>query len=187
MMFMLTLRHLSTALVSLLITGSMATSSASAPAQLPCAVWSSSQSSVCMRLENQNHFASAFQTSSANLAIDQAMGSLKDDIQIVQHAQIDTPTMQVSVRNSAPKITTAVKNTSNKAKTNQVAAAAIKPKLTRSEIVRQELQREKAALRAAENQLNQAKKSGKNVNKWERQVADRRASISAMQSELSRL
>ena len=68
-----------------------------------------------------------------------------------------------------------------------VKAVAVKPQLTRSQIVRNELNREKAALRTAENNLASARKTGKNASQLERQVADRRASISAMQSELSRL
>ena len=101
--------------------------------------------------------------------------------------------MKVDLRHSEPvAVKTTVKNQAAKAskvayRAAPVKAVAVKPQLTRSQIVRNELNREKAALRAAEGNLASARKTGKNASVLERQVADRRASISAMQAELARL
>ncbi|AUZ06295.2 MULTISPECIES: hypothetical protein [Vitreoscilla] len=137
-------------------------------------------------MRSQASVITATNTPHYNLAIDQALGSLRNDILIVSKPITPIPNTQVSLRNQAPApITSKVKNTHQR--TAAPSKAVYKPKLSRSDIVKQELQREKAALRAAENQLSQAKKNGKNIPKWERQVADRRANISAMQAELARL
>lgn len=179
-------RHPSKVLLPLLLIGSFTSASASAPAQLPCTVWAGHQTPVCMR--SQAPLLNTKNTPNYNLAIDQALGSLRNDILIVSKPIVPTPNMQVSLRNNTPApITSKVKNTSRRAAAAAPTKAVYAPKLSRSDIVKQELQREKAALRAAENQLNQAKKNGKNIHKWERQVVDRRANISAMQAELSRL
>lgn len=176
--------HTSRILLPLLFIGSFTSAYASSLAKLPCTTWSNHQTPVCMR--SQDPIITATSTPNYNLAIDQALGSLRNDILIVSKPIITTPNMQVSLRNQAPApITSKVKNTNPRAATP--TKTVYTPKLSRSDIVKQELQREKAALRAAESQLNQAKKNGKNIQKWERQVADRRANISAMQAELARL
>ena len=161
------LRRRHAVLVCLFTTFSLTGAVASQPAQLPCATWQqNNHQTVCVRsqtLSTQPNTAidqAMAASTTSNLAVDQALVALTDDVAILP---------KVAYR-AAP-----------------VKAVAVKPQLTRSQIVRNELNREKAALRAAEGNLASARKTGKNASVLERQVADRRASISAMQAELARL
>ena len=127
----------------------------------------------------------------SNMAVDQALVALTDDVTIIPKSTQDV-VMKVDLHHTEPvAVKTKVKNQPSATKVAYraapVKAVAVKPQLTRSQIVRNELNREKAALRTAEINLASARKTGKNASQLERQVADRRASISAMQSELSRL
>ena len=133
-------------------------------------------------------------STTSNLAVDQALIALTDDVAILPKPTAKEVALKVDLRHNEPvAMKTKVKNqpaakaTKMAYRAAPVKAVAVKPQLTRSQIVRNELNREKAALRAAENNLASARKSGKNASQLERQVADRRASISAMQAELSRL
>ena len=132
-------------------------------------------------------------STTSNLAVDQALVALTDDVAILPKPVAKEVAMKVDLRHSEPvAVKTTVKNQAAKAskvayRAAPVKAVAVKPQLTRSQIVRNELNREKAALRAAEGNLASARKTGKNASVLERQVADRRASISAMQAELARL
>ena len=132
-------------------------------------------------------------STTSNLAVDQALVALTDDVAILPKTAAKEVAMKVALRHNEPvAVKTKVKNQAAKAtkvayRAAPVKAVAVKPQLTRSQIVRNELNREKAALRAAEGNLASARKTGKNASVLERQVADRRASISAMQAELARL
>ena len=195
------LRRRHAVLVCLFTTFSLTGAVASQPAQLPCATWQQNNSqTVCLRSQNLNtqvstaaDQATAASTTS-NLAVDQALVALTDDVTIVPKSVAADVVMKVDLRHNEPvAVKTKVKNQAA-AKATKVAyraapvkAVAVKPQLTRSQIVRNELNREKAALRAAEGNLASARKTGKNASVLERQVADRRASISAMQAELARL
>ena len=195
------LRRRHAVLVCLFTTFSLTGAVASQPAQLPCATWQQNNSqTVCVRSQNLStqprtvaDQAMAASTTS-NLAVDQALVALTDDVTIVPKSVAADVVMKVDLRHNEPvAVKTKVKNQAA-AKATKVAyraapvkAVAVKPQLTRSQIVRNELNREKAALRAAEGNLASARKTGKNASVLERQVADRRASISAMQAELARL
>ena len=194
------LRRRHAVLVCLFTTLSLTGAVASQPAQLPCATWQQNNSqTVCVRSQNLStqprtvaDQAMAASTTS-NLAVDQALVALTDDVTIVPKSVAADVVMKVDLRHSEPvAVKTTVKNQAAKAtkvayRAAPVKAVAVKPQLTRSQIVRNELNREKAALRAAEGNLASARKTGKNASVLERQVADRRASISAMQAELARL
>ena len=190
------LRHSHTVLTCLFITFSLTGAIASQPAQLPCsALQQNNNQSVCMRSHNLSMQNTATQpsiaTATSNMAVDQALVALTDDVTIIPKSTQDV-VMKVDLRHTEPvAVKTKVKNQPSATKmayrAAPVKAVAVKPQLTRSQIVRNELNREKAALRTAENNLASARKTGKNASQLERQVADRRASISAMQSELSRL
>ena len=194
------LRRRHAVLVCLFTTLSLTGAVASQPAQLPCATWQQNNSqTVCVRSQNLStqprtvaDQAMAASTTS-NLAVDQALVALTDDVTIVPKSVAADVAMKVDLRHSEPvAVKTTVKNQAAKAskvayRAAPVKAVAVKPQLTRSQIVRNELNREKAALRAAEGNLASARKTGKNASVLERQVADRRASISAMQAELARL
>ena len=195
------LRRRHAVLVCLFTTFSLTGAVASQPAQLPCATWQQNNSqTVCVRSQNLStqprtvaDQAMAASTTS-NLAVDQALVALTDDVAILPKTAAKEVAMKVDLRHNEPvAVKTKVKNQAA-AKATKVAyraapvkAVAVKPQLTRSQIVRNELNREKAALRAAEGNLASARKTGKNASVLERQVADRRASISAMQAELARL
>ena len=184
------LRRRHAVLVCLFTTFSLTGAVASQPAQLPCATWQqNNHQTVCVRsqtLSTQPNTAidqAMAASTTSNLAVDQALVALTDDV-----------AMKVDLRHSEPvAVKTKVKNQAAPKATKvayraaPVKAVAVKPQLTRSQIVRNELNREKAALRAAEGNLASARKTGKNASVLERQVADRRASISAMQAELARL
>lgn len=180
---------------SLSLTGAVA----SQPAQLPCASSKDGTQSICLR---QPTVSTAPQTAAdaamassvtSNLAVDQAMLSLTDDVKVLPKPTSTNVTINANLRQNQHTNNVAVKTKIKSkpahavVKAAPVKAAPIKPKLTRLQIVQQELNREKAALRAAENRLQAARKSGQNASSLERQVADRRASINAMQTELSRL
>ena len=195
------LRRRHAVLVCLFTTFSLTGAVASQPAQLPCATWQQNNSqTVCLRSQNLNtqvstaaDQATAASTTS-NLAVDQALVALTDDVTIVPKSVAADVVMKVDLRHNEPvAVKTKVKNQAAPKATKvayraaPVKAVAVKPQLTRSQIVRNELNREKAALRAAEGNLASARKTGKNASVLERQVADRRASISAMQAELARL
>ena len=195
------LRRRHAVLVCLFTTFSLTGAVASQPAQLPCATWQQNNSqTVCLRSQNLNTQVSTAAdqamaaSTTSNLAVDQALVALTDDVTIVPKSVAADVVMKVDLRHNEPvAVKTKVKNQAA-AKATKVAyraapvkAVAVKPQLTRSQIVRNELNREKAALRAAEGNLASARKTGKNASVLERQVADRRASISAMQAELARL
>ena len=190
------LRHSHTVLTCLFITFSLTGAIASQPAQLPCsALQQNNNQSVCMRSHNLSMQNTTTQptvaATTSNMAVDQALVALTDDVTIIPKSTQDV-VMKVDLRHTEPvAVKTKVKNQPSATKVAYraapVKAVAVKPQLTRSQIVRNELNREKAALRTAENNLASARKTGKNASQLERQVADRRASISAMQSELSRL
>ena len=190
------LRHSHTVLTCLFITFSLTGAIASQPAQLPCsALQQNNNQPVCMRSHNLSMQNTTTQptvaATTSNMAVDQAMVALTDDVTIIPKSTQDV-VMKVDLRHTEPvAVKTKVKNQPSATKmayrAAPVKAVAVKPQLTRSQIVRNELNREKAALRTAENNLASARKTGKNASQLERQVADRRASISAMQSELSRL
>ena len=195
------LRRRHAVLVCLFTTFSLTGAVASQPAQLPCATWQQNNSqTVCVRSQNLStqpntaiDQAMAASTTS-NLAVDQALVALTDDVTIVPKSVAADVVMKLDLRHSEPvAVKTKVKNQAAPKATKvayraaPVKAVAVKPQLTRSQIVRNELNREKAALRAAEGNLASARKTGKNASVLERQVADRRASISAMQAELARL
>ena len=192
------LRRRHAVLVCLFTTFSLTGAVASQPAQLPCATWQQNNSqTVCLRSQSLNTQVSTAAdkamaaSTTSNLAVDQALVALTDDVTIVPKSTQDV-VMKVDLRHTEPvAVKTKVKNQPSATKVAYraapVKAVAVKPQLTRSQIVRNELNREKAALRTAENNLASARKTGKNASQLERQVADRRASISAMQSELSRL
>ncbi len=195
------LRRRHAVLVCLFTTFSLTGAVASQPAQLPCATWQQNNSqTVCLRSQSLNTQVSTAAdkamaaSTTSNLAVDQALVALTDDVTIVPKSVAADVVMKVDLRHNEPvAVKTKVKNQAA-AKATKVAyraapvkAVAVKPQLTRSQIVRNELNREKAALRAAEGNLASARKTGKNASVLERQVADRRASISAMQAELARL
>ena len=195
------LRRRHAVLVCLFTTFSLTGAVASQPAQLPCATWQQNNSqTVCLRSQSLNTQVSTAAdkamaaSTTSNLAVDQALVALTDDVTIVPKSVAADVVMKVVLRHNEPvAVKTKVKNQAA-AKATKVAyraapvkAVAVKPQLTRSQIVRNELNREKAALRAAEGNLASARKTGKNASVLERQVADRRASISAMQAELARL
>ena len=192
------LRHSHTVLTCLFITFSLTGAIASQPAQLPCsALQQNNNQPVCMRSHNLSMQNTTTQptvaATTSNLAVDQALVALTDDVTIVPKSVAADVAMKVDLRHNEPvAVKTKVKNQAAKAtkvayRAAPVKAVAVKPQLTRSQIVRNELNREKAALRAAEGNLASARKTGKNASVLERQVADRRASISAMQAELARL
>ena len=195
------LRRRHAVLVCLFTTFSLTGAVASQPAQLPCTTWQQNNSqTVCLRSQSLNTQVSTAAdkamaaSTTSNLAVDQALVALTDDVTIVPKSVAADVVMKVDLRHNEPvAVKTKVKNQAA-AKATKVAyraapvkAVAVKPQLTRSQIVRNELNREKAALRAAEGNLASARKTGKNASVLERQVADRRASISAMQAELARL
>ena len=195
------LRRRHAVLVCLFTTFSLTGAVASQPAQLPCTTWQQNNSqTVCLRSQSLNTQVSTAAdkamaaSTTSNLAVDQALVALTDDVTIVPKSVAADVVMKVVLRHNEPvAVKTKVKNQAA-AKATKVAyraapvkAVAVKPQLTRSQIVRNELNREKAALRAAEGNLASARKTGKNASVLERQVADRRASISAMQAELARL
>lgn len=195
------LRRRHAVLACLFTTFSLTGAVASQPAQLPCAAsQQNAATSVCVRQHNLSTQAltaadqAMAASTTSNLAVDQALIALTDDVAILPKPVAKDVALKVDLRHSEPvAVKTKVKNqpAAKVAKTAYraapVKAVAVKPQLTRSQIVRNELNREKAALRAAESNLASARKSGRNASLLERQVADRRASISAMQSELSRL
>ena len=192
-----TLRRQQAVLTCFFILFSATEAMASQPAQLPCApLQQNHNQEVCVRNQNLN-LQAALPTNqpiatSSNLAVDQAMVALTDDVAILPKPELKDVAIKVDLRRNEPvPVKTSVKNQATATKVAYraapVKAVAVKPQLTRSQIVRNELNREKAALRTAENNLASARKTGKNASLLERQVADRRASISAMQSELSRL
>ena len=194
------LRRRHAVLVCLFTTFSLTGAVASLPAQLPCATWQqNNHQTVCVRsqtLSTQPNTAidqAMAASTTSNLAVDQALVALTDDVAILPKPVAKEVAMKVDLRHSEPvAVKTTVKNQAAKAskvayRAAPVKAVAVKPQLTRSQIVRNELNREKAALRAAEGNLASARKTGKNASVLERQVADRRASISAMQAELARL
>lgn len=179
-------------LLCLLSTLSLTGAVASQPAALPCASVQNGNDNVCLRNHNLTFApttaadkAMAASTTS-NLAIDQAMIALTDDVSVLPKVDADLTPLKVALRNAPP---VAVKTNIKNAAPTKVAykAAPVKPELTRTQIVRNELNREKAALQRVESQLQDAKRAGKSLASLERQAADRRASISAMQSELARL
>ena len=91
----------------------------------------------------------------SNMAVDQALVALTDDVTIIPKSTQDV-VMKVDLRHTEPvAVKTKVKNQPSATKVAYraapVKAVAVKPQLTRSQIVRNELNREKAALRAAEN------------------------------------
>ena len=194
------LRRRHAVLVCLFTTFSLTGAVASQPAQLPCATWQqNNHQTVCVRsqtLSTQPNTAidqAMAASTTSNLAVDQALVALTDDVAILPKPVAKEVAMKGDLRHSEPvAVKTTVKNQAAKAtkvayRAAPVKAVAVKPQLTRSQIVRNELNREKAALRAAEGNLASARKTGKNASVLERQVADRRASISAMQAELARL
>ena len=194
------LRRRHAMLACLFTTFSLTGAVASQPAQLPCATWQQNNSqTVCLRSQSLNTQVSTAAdqamaaSTTSNLAVDQALVALTDDVAILPKTAAKEVAMKVDLRHNEPvAVKTKVKNQAAKAtkvayRAAPVKAVAVKPQLTRSQIVRNELNREKAALRAAEGNLASARKTGKNASVLERQVADRRASISAMQAELARL
>ena len=195
------LRRRHAVLACLFTTFSLTGAVASQPAQLPCATsQQNAANTVCVRNHNLSTQAvtaadqAMAASTTSNLAVDQALIALTDDVAILPKPTAKEVALKVDLRHSEPvAMKTKVKNqpaakaTKMAYRAAPVKAVAVKPQLTRSQIVRNELNREIAALRAAENNLASARKSGKNASQLERQVADRRASISAMQAELSRL
>lgn len=190
-------------LLSLFSTFALSSAWASQPNITPCQAWQLKNDTAlqCNVITNSQSttISNSSATSSSNLAVDQAMIALADDVTVLAKPDKPTADIKVELRQSMPvAVKTKIKSqtaasSSKVAYRKPITTAAVyktppaKPKLSATQIVKNELGREKAALKAAENRLQLARKSGKNASQLEKQVADRRASISAMQSELSRL
>ena len=187
-------RHRHAVLICLLSTLSLTGAVASQPAKLPCAAWQNSNNTVCLRSQNlsiqpQTAADKAMTASTtSNLAVDQALVALTNDVTVLPKAAATAVALKVDLRHSEPvPIKTKVKHQPAVPTKMAYKAPPVKAQLSRSQIVRNELNREKADLRTAVSRLQSARKSGQSAGSLERQVADRRASISAMQSELARL
>ncbi|MGF6148431.1 Uncharacterised protein [Kingella potus] len=114
-----------------------------------------------------------------------------DDLSVLRPAAQTTaeaaPKMTVKLRNSPPP---AAAKTSAPAKAPVRAAApiyaAVKPKLTRDQILQKEISSERAALVRTRDRLEQALKQGGNAAPLQRAVADREANIRAIERELKK-
>lgn len=124
-----------------------------------------------------------------------------DDVKIIEqqareaeHSTSHTPGIQSTLRTSATETKSKVRRSkvinknSGKAPIRKAAPAApvqtAKPRPSRSQILQNELQSERAALARAQAQLAHAQKNGGNTARLQQAIRDRQANIRALQSEI---
>ena len=115
----------------------------------------------------------------------QPVGKTKGDAKTPPKVNVQLRQQQADKDKKKPKKTPEAKKP---AVVKMPAPKPAAPVLTRRQVLEREINRERAALRSAQTQLNAAKRSGnaKQINKWSNAVKDRELNIKAIEREIIR-
>ncbi|MDO4998116.1 MAG: hypothetical protein Q4E16_05700 [Neisseria sp.] len=128
--------------------------------------------------------SNAENTGNSRLQIKLRKGQKQDEASVAPNTPAAAKNTKTVAPQKAPIRRAAPIRGSAAAASKAPAVVQSKPKLSRAQVVQQELNREKTALARLQNQLKTAQQKGENTSALQNSIRDRQASIRALQAEV---